>query len=91
MAYISQHSGTEIDNGISDNATQNNRITNLEQIIANLTNIINNELAPIKNDIDILKNFMNNSSSDIKITALTRNAYNALSTKDANTLYIITD
>lgn len=86
MAYISQHSGTEIDNSISDNTTQNNRIANLEQTIANLTNIINNELAPIKNDINILKNFMN-----IKITALTRNAYNALSTKDSNTLYIITD
>lgn len=30
MAYISQYTGTEIDDGISINSTQNNRLTSLE-------------------------------------------------------------
>ena len=49
MAYISQHTGSEIDNGVSINSTQNNRLDNLEndlsrivQEIANINSIIQN-------------------------------------------------
>lgn len=50
MAYYSIHTGQAIDDGISINATQNSRLTNLEnndKILENEINTLKNKVIPI--------------------------------------------
>ena len=50
MAYISEHTGQAIDDGISINSTQNNRLTTLEnKVNTNTSNIqiLQNKVIPI--------------------------------------------
>ena len=54
MAYISQHTGAEIDNNISINSTQNNRLDNLENNLSNLIQEIENINSIIQN-IEMIK------------------------------------
>lgn len=52
MAYYSIHTGQAIDDGISINATQNSRLTNLE----NNDKILENKDKTLENEINTLKN-----------------------------------
>lgn len=98
MAYISEHSGEEIDNSVIINKDQNNRLNSLETNLSNLNNtittILNTELAPIKNNMNDLDDRITTielSLNNLKFQMLTYNEYLNLATKDNYTLYIILD
>ena len=60
MAYISQYTGTEIDNNVSINSTQNNRLTSLENKDITLQNNINNLQSTLNSQLSTLNTSLNN-------------------------------